>query len=551
MNFNSTKIIQILLIGLFGTVFNTQESFAKTKVYHPGLSNDLIRHKQQLLADTSNTNNLTVEIKEINFVGNTAFTNKQLTQAVTNFIGRKISFEELLEIEIILNKLYSDAGYINSGAVIPTGQVIKDGIITIQIIEGTIAKIEITGNKKLNSNYIRNRIALGIEKPFNLNQLLESLRLLQLDPLIENISVELSEGILREASILQVTVTEADSFQLRAIADNGRSPSVGSFRRGVNLTEANLLGFGDRISLEWLNTDGSNSLDFSYGVPINPHQGTIIFRAGYRDTEIIEEPFDRIDINGDSIYFDFGWRQALFQSSQQELALGASFSYQQSQSQLLGENFPLSPGANDDGETTISALRFFQEWTKRNPQEVLAVRSQFNIGLGILGATQNQELPDSNFFSWNGQGQYVRSLSRDTLLIFRTNLQIAADELVPLERFGLGGLYSVRGYRQDFFLTDNGIFISGEIQLPIARVEKIVGVLQIIPFIDFGVGWNNGAFEDPDPNSLLGIGLGLQWRMGDNFNARLDWGIPLIDFDLEKRTWQENGIYFVINYDLF
>ena len=550
MNFNSTKIIQILLLGLFSTVFNTQESFAQTKFYHPRLSNYLITHKQQLLADTSDTNNLTVEIKEINFVGNTAFTQQQLTQTITHFIGRKISFEELLEIETILNKLYSDAGYINSGAVIPTGQIIKDGIVTIQIIEGTIAKIEITGNKKLNSNYIRNRIALGIEKPFNLNQLLESLKLLQLDPLIENISVELSEGVLREASILQVTVTEADSFQLTAIANNPRSPSVGSFRRGVNLTEANLLGFGDRISLEWLNTDGSNSLDFSYGIPINPHQGKIIFTAGYRDTEIIEEPFDRIDINGDSIYFDVGWRQALFQSSQQELALGLSFSYQESQSQLLGENFPLSRGANDEGETTISALRFFQEWTKRNPKEVFALRSQFNIGLGILGATENEELPDSNFFSWTGQGQYVRSLSKDTLLILTGNLQIAADELVPLEQFGLGGLYSVRGYRQDFLLTDNAIFTSAEIQIPIVRVEKVAGVLQIIPFIDFGVGWNNGAVEEPDPNSLLGMGLGLQWRMGDDFNARFDWGIPLIDVDIEKRTWQEHGIYFSINYSL-
>ncbi|MDJ0650885.1 MAG: POTRA domain-containing protein, partial [Xenococcaceae cyanobacterium MO_188.B19] len=220
MNFNSTKIIQILLLGLFGTVFNTQKSLAQTQIHYLDLSNYLITQKLQLLADTSDTNNLTVEIKEINFVGNTAFTQQQLTQTITHFIGRKISFEELLEIETILNKLYSDAGYINSGAVIPTGQIIKDGIVTIQIIEGTIAKIEITGNKKLNSNYIRNRIALGIEKPFNLNQLLESLKLLQLDPLNENISVELSEGVLREASILQVTVTEADSFQLTAIANN-------------------------------------------------------------------------------------------------------------------------------------------------------------------------------------------------------------------------------------------------------------------------------------------------------------------------------------------
>ncbi len=39
--------------------------------------------------------------------------------------------------------------------------------------------------------------------------------------------------------------------------------------------------------------------------------------------------------------------------------------------------------------------------------------------------------------------------------------------------------------------------------------------------------------------------------MGNEFSVRLDWGIPLIDVDVEEKTWQENGIYFLINYDLF
>ena len=377
------------------------------------------------------------------------------------------------------------------------------------------------------------------------------LRLLQLDSLIEQISVELSPGIIREASILKVTVTEADSFQLTAIADNGRSPSVGSFRRGLGLSEANFLGYGDRVNFNWTNTDGSNSLNAGYEIPINASNGKITLSAGYRDTEVIEEPFDRIDLNGDSVYYELGWRQPISQSSQQELALGLTFSYQSSQTELSGENFPLSRGANEDGETTISALRFFQEWTRRNNDEVFALRSQFNLGLGILGATENTELPDSSFFSWRGQGQYVRSLGKNTLLVLSNDLQIATEELVPLEKFGLGGLYSVRGYRQDFLLTDNAVFASAEIQLPIASVEKVEGVLQIIPFIDFGIGWNNGELDNPDPNHLLGFGFGLQWRMQDDFSARLDWGIPLINVDIQERTLQEQGLYFSVNYNLF
>jgi hemolysin activation/secretion protein len=43
----------------------------------------------------------------------------------------------------------------------------------------------------------------------------------------------------------------------------------------------------------------------------------------------------------------------------------------------------------------------------------------------------------------------------------------------------------------------------------------------------------------------------LQWRGGEGFNARVDWGIPLVDVDSDGRTWQENGVYFSVIYNAF
>ena len=230
--------------------------------------------------------------------------------------------------------------------------------------------------------------------------------------------------------------------------------------------------------------------------------------------------------------------------------MGLTLSRQESQNFILGEGFPLSPGANNQGEIRISAIRFFQDWVKRNPQEVFAVRSQFNLGVGAFDATVNGEgLPDSRFLAWRGQGQYVRLLAPDTLLVVRSDLQLATDPLLTLEQFSLGGLGTVRGYRQDLLLTDNGFLASVEARLPIVRVSEVEGVLQVVPFVDFGVGWNNGDFPDPDPNALVGIGLGLQWQMGENFSARFDWGIPLVDVDIDKRTWNDNGLYFSLDFN--
>ena len=145
----------------------------------------------------------------------------------------------------------------------------------------------------------------------------------------------------------------------------------------------------------------------------------------------------------------------------------------------------------------------------------------------------------------------MRLLAPETLLVVRSDLQLSNRALAPLEQFALGGLQSVRGYRQDALITDNGFFTSVEAQLPILRVGRVDGVLQVAPFIDFGVGWNSSGNSDPDPNALFGVGLGLQWRMSDHFFARFDWGIPLTDVEDRDRTLQEDGLYFSVNISPF
>jgi hemolysin activation/secretion protein len=219
----------------------------------------------------------------------------------------------------------------------------------------------------------------------------------------------------------------------------------------------------------------------------------------------------------------------------------------------LGEGFPLSPGANNDGQTRIAALRFFQEWTERGSEDVLALRSQFSLGLGILDANVNNLPPDGRFFEWRGQGQYVRLLGPETLLVFRSAVQLSTEPLVPLEQLTLGGLNTVRGYRQELLLTDNGIFASTEVRLPVLRVEKIQGVLQIVPFLDFGVGWNDrdNPIPTPNPNTLASVGLGLLWQMGDRLTARLDWGLPLTEFRVQGNTVSQQSLYFSVSYNLF
>lgn len=89
-------------------------------------------------------------------------------------------------------------------------------------------------------------------------------------------------------------------------------------------------------------------------------------------------------------------------------------------------------------------------------------------------------------------------------------MQLSPDDLVPLEQFGLGGIESVRGYRQDALLADNGAFVSAEVRLPIYRSRTRRTVLQLTPFIDAGVAWGSSARNNLDPNTLVSVGAGLR-----------------------------------------
>jgi hemolysin activation/secretion protein len=499
----------------------------------------------------------TFTVERFEFEGNTAFSDEQLAEVTKQFTGRALTFAELLQARSAVTDLYVRNGYITSGAFIPP-QTLTGGAIKIQVVEGRVEEIQVTGTGRLNRNYVRSRIALGSKTPLNVNRLLEALQLLQLNPLIANLSAELSAGSRPGLSVIAVRVTPADTFDAQITLDNGRSPSVGSFRRGVQLTEANLLGQGDSISVSYTNTDGSNEVDVSYTFPVNARNGTLRFSYGFTKSHIIEPPFDAVDIEASSVDYDLTFRQPIIQSPTQELALGLSAVRRESETSLLNTPFPLSPGADDKGRTRITALRFFQEWTQRGSRQVFAARSQFNVGLGLFDATTNNDPPDSRFLAWRGQAQYLQLLGSATrepnslpLLLLRADVQLADRSLLALEQFGLGGFESVRGYRQDALLTDNGALASAEVRFPIYRLRSVEGVLQVIPFVDLGRAWNSSGKQNPDPSTLASVGLGVQWQQSDRLRARVDYGIPLIEVESGDRTLQERGLYFFLQYNFF
>jgi hemolysin activation/secretion protein len=335
-----------------------------------------------------NTPTGTVTVERFEIVGSTVFSQEELAKAVSDFINRPISLAELYQARSRITDLYVNNGYITSGAYIPPQEIRSgSGVVKIQVLEGKFERIKISGTQGLSDNYVRDRIEVNLTGPANQKRLLEALQLLQLNPLIENLSAELSAGSRVGTNVLEVKIKEADTFNTQIVLDNGRSPAVGSFRRRIQLGEANLLGLGDSLGLGYTNTDGSNSFDVGYTIPINPQDGTLSFNYATTSADVIEKPFTILDIQSDSRYYELTFRQPVVKTATQEFALGITASRKESEASYVNEGFGRTPfpsnGADEKGNTRVSAIRFFQEWTSRNNRQVIALRSPTAGGYAI------------------------------------------------------------------------------------------------------------------------------------------------------------------------
>ncbi len=227
--------------------------------------------------------------------------------------------------------------------------------------------------------------------------------------------------------------------------------------------------------------------------------------------------------------------------------------------QTLDSKFSFSEGPIN-GVSNVTVLRFLNEWVDRSSNQVLALRSTLSWGIDAFGATNNNgNIADGRFFAWLGQFQWVRRLwDTDNQVLIRTDVQLTPDPLLPLEKFAIGGANSVRGYRENQLVRDNGAVASIEFRfpvftLPIPGISRgpADGRVQFATFYDFGWSKNeNGA--SPDPRTISSAGIGLRWDPHQKIHAQVYWGIPFRNVDEGgEHSLQDSGIHFLLNMQLF
>jgi hemolysin activation/secretion protein len=508
-----------------------------------------------------------VFVYDVLVTGNTVFSDAEIDEVTAPFKNRTLLTEDLERLRLALTLLYINKGYLTSGAIIPD-QDVTFGIITVQIIEGKLTRVDVEGNRWFRSSYLSDRMERGIRTPVTLGPLQEQLQLLQQDSRIERINAELRPGDKQGESVLNVRVADRQPFHAAMEVNNYQSPLVGEFRGIGTLTHDNLTGHGDPLSISYGQSSGAFPIVYgSYALPLNRYGTTFSPYFRRYDFKLIEEPFTPLNIKTNTEIIGMSLRQPIYQTVTDEVALSIIGEHLFTQSFLFNGTpdqmtFNIFPGFQN-GAATVSALRFAQDWTHRTVDTVLALRSRFSVGLNVLGATinANPDTPDGQFFSWLGQSQVIKQFGENLLgmqLLGRMDLQVTNSPLFPLEQVGLGGRYTVRGYREVTILRDNAFIASVETRFPLLRWASGEPMVQLAPFVDVAQGWNLGQNRPSTltpvttfPDTLASVGVGLRWNIlpKDRASFEIYWGQELNHVPTTGNNLQDHGIHlgFVVN----
>ncbi len=494
-------------------------------------------------ATESNPNHRSFYIRHIFVDGNSVIPEPDLQSLIRPYEQRNVPLNELEGLRQKLTRYYIDHGYVNSGAVI-SADAFKDGELHIKMVEGRLDEVRVKGLDGLREGYVVNRLIDGSDEAFNLQALQERYQLLLSDPLISRMNGRIIPGTTPGHSVLDLDVTRAKPYQLSFLGNNQRPPSIGAEAFGLNGQLRNLTGLGDNLDFSFFTSEGSKRYSGGFSLPITDWGTQAFFHFDEGDALVVEEPVRPINITSQIHSLEGGISHPFINTLHQHLNFGVMLAVRENDTFQRGQLFSFT--SLPTGHNQVTVWRLFQDYSQRWDNHALAFRSTFSTGMNALGASN----PNSEFFAWLGQGQYAwRMLDNGTQLVLRGNAQLSDDPLLPLERIAVGGLNTVRGYRENQLVRDQGYSMSTEFHVPIigGNDPGARHRLTLIPFMDYGQAWNHHE----QAASLYSVGAGFEWQFKP-VTVEFYYGYALNKPKQQQSgNIQDDGLHFKARWDVF
>lgn len=492
-----------------------------------------------------------IVVRQLSVKGAEAYSEAVLLR-ISGFVpGSELTLSDLRRMALKIEDYYHQNGYILAQAYLPA-QDIKDGAVTIAVIDGKYGQITLRNETNL-SNGLATSLLGGLNSGDPVVAApLESRLLLLSDLPGVNVKSTLIPGATAGTSDLLVDVTPGRRVTGSIDADNAGNRYTGENRIGATVNLNNLAGQGDVATLRAITSgSGLNYGRASYQMQFGKARAGVAYSV--LDYKLGRE-FEPLGANGTARVASIFGSYPLLRSRNSNLYAGLAFdaktfqdrvnstaSVTDKKAQVL---MPSLYGDQRDNFGGGGLSTFSVTWSTGN----LDIQTAEARAFDATTARTNGHYDKVAFHAMRLQ-RVTDSISLAATL----NGQFASKNLDASERMELGGMYAVRAYPEGEVYADQGYVLNLEARLALPKFsQQMAGQMHLIGFVDTGsvTTHKNPWMAGPNSRTLSGAGIGLSWAESNNFMVRAYYARKLGSEmatsapDASGRFWIQGVKYF-------
>ena len=473
-------------------------------------------------------------IKGVELKGPDAMRFGWLADSALPYLHQCAGVAGLRQIAAVLDAKLIELGYVTSRVTLPR-QNLNDGVLTIQLHVGRVAKVAMFSRGKPDSTWgtWRNAFPVSEGDVLNVRDLEQGVEQMKRLP-SQVVVTELEPGAQAGSSNIRI-LREATPFGERVRGgvslDNSGSRTLGTTQLSGHVALDNPLGLNDIVSL----SAGSNaehpgsahrsqSLAFNYSVPWG--YNTFSFsKSDSRYAQMVQGTTVQFLSSGASESTEVKWHRTMVRTSAAKAGLYAAVATRRANSFLDDVELIVQRRRTTSLEAGITYRQLLREGSVefelgyrqgmpwRNAQEDLPTAADGGLTLRpkltVLSAAYNQP-----FRLAGTPVQYAASL----------RAQATHDATLSVDQIAIGNRYSVRGFDGDsVLLAESGYYLRNEFSTPFRLADGVDSVAYV--GIDVGRVWGPGTAILPG-QKLAGAVLGMR-SLWQHLQVDVAVGLPL------------------------
>ncbi|MCF8197732.1 MAG: hypothetical protein K9J42_03110 [Sulfuritalea sp.] len=517
-----------------------------------------------LSLDEANAQDASFDVSRFQVEGNSILSAQRVEQLVAPFVGSGKVYGDIQRALEALENEYRRLGFGTVQVYVPE-QELTTGVVKLQITEGVVGKVTVTGNKYFDEANVRASLPdIKEGSAPNMRKLSENVQLSNENPAKQ---VEVTLGVSEDEGKvdIKVEVTEENPRRFYVTLDNTGTKASGKHRLGVSYQNANV-GNRDQVltlayttaidppggmkilgnrALPWQDANGVKVDIFSIGyrLPLYSLGDSIDLIYGNSSTDSPTNSPNLgggLAINGKGEVFGLRYNHIFARAGEysSKLVMGVDYKYTNSRCAIAGNPTAFgTAGCTPHTFRPVSAT-YSGQWQKPGKaidfnigviHHLFPMGSRFTFspaapaagGYDRYSAASGYRTKDE-FTALRFGGSYATALGSDWLFRAAASGQYANNALPAGERLGLAGSNAVRGFLERAVASDRGYFANFEIYSPdIAARLGLKGNLKWLAFYDTARGSN----LNPSVNQMVNIaslGVGVRYNIKKDVSARFD-----------------------------